>query len=263
MAQGEVAILGRSAAPLGEVLPGREVEARLCWQSLTTAPQYDEVRLVLDGAESPVLFAGSPAGDYGFSDWRKGEIIEGRYRVRLPRDLTSGTYALDLYMDGLQVLSLGELNVRPLSRTFVVPAMPHPIDVPAAARFEGEQGDLIRLLGYDLTPLEAGEPLSVTLYWQSLQETSVDYRVFLHLRDAEGGGLVAQADQMPRTGDYPTSLWVADEVVTDTHALNVPPDLPAGNYHLVVGFYRPTSGEHLRVGDGESYRLVTLRAGND
>ncbi|MGC9349016.1 MAG: ArnT family glycosyltransferase [Anaerolineae bacterium] len=259
-----IALLGRSVTPSGAVLSGRELEVRLCWQALVSAPDYEQVRLVLTGETAHILFAGSPAEDYGFSEWRPGEVIEGRYRARLPRDLAAGTYGLDLYLDDAQVLSLVELTVQSPDRSFTVPDIAHPLDVP----FGGEQGAVVRLLGYDLDTLEAGQPLSVTLYWQSVQETPVDYRVFLHLRAAEDDELVAQVDEMPQAGDYPTSLWVADEVVTDVHALAIPPDLPPGDYHLTVGLYLPVSGEHLRVETGdadrrEAYRLTTIEVSGD
>ena len=93
----------------------------------------------------------------------------------------------------------------------------------------------------------------MTLVWQALQIPAADYTVFVHLRDA-GDHTVAQADSPPQAGTYPTSFWDTGETVVDDHTLAIPDNLPAGDYTVVVGLYRPDTGERLSIaqGNGES-----------
>lgn len=75
-----------------------------------------------------------------------------------------------------------------------------------------------------------------------------DYTVFVHLLDGNGR-IVAQRDGQPGDGFYPTSIWDPGEVVPDEYAIIVPPDLPAGDYEVVVGMYYFPTGERLPIVD--------------
>ena len=54
---------------------------------------------------------------------------------------------------------------------------------------------------------------------------------------------------MPLRWRYPTSLWAAGEVVTDTVPVALG-DVPEGDYGLAVGVYNPANVERLEVVDG-------------
>ena len=123
--------------------------------------------------------------------------------------------------------------------------------------FEVDFGGSIRLLGYDVGTLQAGQPLTVTLYWQSLAELDEDYLVFVHMLN-EAGAIVTQVDEGPQQGGYPTSLWVAGEVIADRHTLTLPGDLLAGDYRLRIGFYRQEDGEYLAVNGDASILLPVI-----
>jgi hypothetical protein len=107
---------------------------------------------------------------------------------------------------------------------------PHPV--------EANLGNQMQLHGYDATAeAKAGEGLSVILYWQALSEIPVDYTVFVHLVDSNGER-VAQHDDGPRWQvPIPTSTWQSGEIVLDQHLLDLPANLPAGDYQLQIGVY--------------------------
>jgi len=84
------------------------------------------------------------------------------------------------------------------------------------------------------------------LEWRATAPCERDYTTFVHLLD-EHGRIVAQTDSQPRDGRYPTSIWGPGEVVPDQYAIIVPPDLPPGEYGMVVGMYHLESGERLPV----------------
>jgi hypothetical protein len=73
-----------------------------------------------------------------------------------------------------------------------------------------------------------------------------DYTAFAHLIDAQGNK-VAQLDWQPRDplGLLPTTSWPQGWPVVDAQRLPLPPDLAAGDYTLLVGFYNWQNGKRL------------------
>jgi hypothetical protein len=124
----------------------------------------------------------------------------------------------------------------------------HPLNV--------ELGESIRLLGYSLSSSEptSGDPLTVTLFWQSTSELSADYHVFVHLQN-EDGSLVAQHDGVPLYGERPTWSWQEAEVLQDEHRLLLDDALPDGRYTLSVGMYDYPSGIRLPAVEPGGRRL--------
>ncbi|MGC9394653.1 MAG: ArnT family glycosyltransferase [Anaerolineae bacterium] len=237
---GDLRLAGVTSLP-ESLRPGESLNLRLCWQATGDALPEGNVILTLTGPETHaskthVLYRGAPASGYAFAQWRPGDIIEDRYSLRLPRETAAGQYALALSVGDTPVATLGSVEVQSVTRIFAPPEIAHPFEVDFGAR--------IRLLGYDVGTLQAGQPMTVTLYWQSLAELDEDYLVFVHVLD-EGGAIVTQVDEGPQQGSYPTSLWMAGEVVADRHTLAVPDEIPAGDYRLRIGFYRQENGDYL------------------
>jgi uncharacterized membrane protein len=177
-----------------------------------------------------------------------------------PRPVDDLPYAVRLPADG----SLAELaRVRqdvfgmpwgsPVERHFSAPQNRQSLDV--------SFGDQIQLLGYRARPVRcddewAGDTgcwVGVTLYWQARRAPLPDYTVFTHVVERDGsseiGRIRAQRDVAPDAGAYPTSRWVTGEVVEDAVRIDLPADLPAGSYDLVVGLYDPLTGRRLPVLD--------------
>jgi hypothetical protein len=96
-------------------------------------------------------------------------------------------------------------------------------------------GGQILFKGYSLSPepFGPGRPAQLTLFWQALAPISANYAVFLHLRD-EANQTVAQFDFSP---NRPTSSWWPGDVLYDTLNFELPPQLPAGKYRLLMGLY--------------------------
>ena len=110
-------------------------------------------------------------------------------------------------------------------------------------------GNAVELIGYDLDTSEgcpAGH-LLLTLYWQRhglpIPES---YKVFAHL---EGDRLWAQADDVPGCSAWPTTGWKSGEIIADRHVIELPDDIPRGEYALSVGLYEPNHGVRLDVID--------------
>jgi hypothetical protein len=112
---------------------------------------------------------------------------------------------------------------------------------PLQANFDNK----VELRGYDA--VREGSNLAVTLSWQALAAMPVDYTVFVHLLGPDGQ-TVAQHDGQPFWEvALPTSTWQPGELLQDKHTLVLPPDLPAGEYHLEMGVYFWQTLERLPV----------------
>lgn len=106
----------------------------------------------------------------------------------------------------------------------------------------------IQLVASEVQPGDG--QLAVRLGWTSDGGVPGDYTVFVHLFDA-AGNKVAQDDAPPRAGYWPTSRWRPGEKVESLHVLELPSDLPPGQYTVGVGMYDPQTGQRLAAYDAE------------
>lgn len=96
-----------------------------------------------------------------------------------------------------------------------------------------------------------GKTVRFVLFWQATMPETRDATVFVHLYD-ERGRLVAQLDNQPVQGAYPTHEWGAGEIVVDSHDLEIPADLASGEYSVVVGMYDSERQERIAVLDSSA-----------
>jgi hypothetical protein len=220
-----------------------------------------------------------PAGDlrfsvdtqpgYGFiptSLWRPNERVADRYVLQVPGDLSPGDGYRLLFIF-YQATSLAEvarvelgpfalplntpLTFEPRPRLFELPSLSHTLDVDFTSPPDSVAGDHIQLAGYDL--VEKVDALNLTLWWIAQRQPLVDYTAFVHLFDPTTETIVVQHDGMPRQGGYPTSGWLAGEVVSDTVQLSLD-DVPSGVYRIAVGLYDLSTRDRLTItaADGAS-----------
>lgn len=130
-----------------------------------------------------------------------------------------------------------------------------------AAPLDQPFGETIRLAGYelDIQALRPGGALTLGLYWQSQHDLQPpqDVTVFVHLLDKDET-VVAGYDSPPCRGTCPASTWRPGEVIRDEYRLNVPADLPPGEYLIEIGMYDPQTLERLPV-PGSGDRLLLMR----
>ena len=233
--------------------PGERLYLTLFWRAdESPMPDYD-VHLGLDDR---MLYAGAPVhGTYPTSGWATGEVVVDRYDPRLPRDTLPGDHTLRLQVgdpptgSGRSLaLDLGTVAVQAIERAFGVPPISHPLTATL--------GDQVELLGYNLSaePVAPGDTLTLTLYWRALTKMNEDYTVFVHLL-APDGSMTSQQDNYPVGGTYPTSLWLAGEVVTDVYEITVHADATPDAHRLEVGMYVAETGVRLSA-CGEQGRTI-------
>jgi hypothetical protein len=199
--------------------------------------------------------------------WRPGQRIGDRYILPLPGDLPPGEgYRLLIVfyrfpsLTQVAQVALGPFALplqapvafEPPQRLFQLPPLSHPLDV---AFTSGADGDHIRLAGYDLTQ---DDSFSLTLWWLAQNQPQVDYTVFVHLFDPQTEAIPVQHDAMPRQGSYPTSNWLAGEIVSDMLQLDLGA-VPPGNYRLAVGLYDGVSSTRLSPLDSDGVPLPHQR----
>ncbi len=248
--------LGDSLAFLGydtlqpQVKTGETLTCALYWQA-SRSPAVDlKVQFqFLDEAGAVVYRVDAPpVPGYGTAQWRRGDAWRGVELLPIPPHL-AGRYTLAVGLPGEPGIILGQINV-------VAP--PHVLTPPPTAHAQTAAfGNLVTLTGYDL-PGEArpGQTVTLQLVWRVESETAEPYKTFVHLLDAEGK-MVAGSDAVPGAWQRPSPSWIAGEYITDPHPLQLPADLPAGQYRLEVGLYDSATQKRLPLCDGRNALILS------
>jgi hypothetical protein len=234
-----------------EAEPGQAMLLVMGWQA-RRQPQADyTLRLELIAADGRTVMQQSlaPGGEhYPTSRWTTGEIIRCQILAHIPGRTGSGQYhwratLLDDAGAPVGQAVLGALRITAPQRVFDAPSVSQQVNV--------RVGEGFMLMGFDapLGPVTPGQAVPVTLVWQAMGEIDQDYKVFVHLLDADGQP-VAQSDAVPANWTRPTSGWQVGEFVLDAHTLNLKTKLSPGEYRLVAGMYETESGQRLPVAPG-------------
>ncbi len=123
----------------------------------------------------------------------------------------------------------------------------------------------MQLLGYHLNdvPIESGRGIvTVQLDWRAAQKIADDYTVSVRVTNARGDIVWARADAQPSSGTQPTSAWQPGQVVTDHHALTIPPGMPPENYSIQIAVYESKSERAASIAAPENRRGLTAAWGS-
>ncbi len=245
-----IQLLGRGPLP-GQIGPGDQLSFDLFWRAEQDTLPDLRVWLTLGQVEhsgaAGAPWEEMPVAGYPTDKWQAGDVLRGRQHLRLSPDTPAGTYQLTLRLTDA---AGGEASPPVMLGQVTVAGRPHVFEPPAqmmqrsGARF----GELATLLGYDLVaPAARGEAVTVTLYWRAEGASAAPYAGTVQLLDA-AGVLRAQRDQQPGDGAFPTTSWVAGEVLTDTYRVALPADNKGtSNYTVIVKLYDPETGRVLPV----------------
>jgi mannosyltransferase len=122
-------------------------------------------------------------------------------------------------------------------------------------------GDQIALVGLRSRAQRyaPGQAVTLDLVWRAERKPEADYTVFMHLRRADDSAQIAALDSPPQNGAAPTSGWSPGQVITETRAVPIPPDAPAGEYNVIIGLYRYPSFERLTIDDQGLTEYIAAR----
>lgn len=104
------------------------------------------------------------------------------------------------------------------------------------------------LAGYDALPQEAkpGDTLTLTSYWQALQDAPAAPTIQLELIDQASGAL-AQSQAIALRSDYPPTRWTAGQYVADRSDVRLNRDLPSGVYAVQLAIDEGVSVRRSRL----------------
>ena len=109
----------------------------------------------------------------------------------------------------------------------------------AASRFKGLPWDRVRSRCHPGScSVWSGVALcGLPLKWQTASDLDVDYVVSSRLYNAEGEMVYQEDEVLWNPEHWPTSHWSGDVPVDTLSLLNIPPNLPAGEYALRLVVY--------------------------
>gem|GEM_PF-1463309 len=114
-------------------------------------------------------------------------------------------------------------------------------------------GETVHLVGYDVlkndsawpdnSDMQAGDTLTFAGYWRATTTPPADLHLFIHVRPADDlTQVVAQVDGLP-VDMRPTTTWDdTQETLIGTAYSLIWPDLPTGDYVLIIGLYDLATG---------------------
>jgi hypothetical protein len=161
-------------------------------------------------------------------DWQAGALVVQPYTFHVPK----GFAYLETQLD--------DWTCRLPMRATAAP--------PPVANF----GNQIRLRSYEYASrtLNPGGTVRLTLNWEAVTTIGESYKVFVHVLGPHGLP-IAQQDNEPVNGTYPTTRWQRGERISDPYAFALPHSLPPGEYRVEVGLYLPSDFSRLPVLDRE------------
>ncbi|MBK8899841.1 MAG: hypothetical protein IPM53_01535 [Anaerolineaceae bacterium] len=188
-----------------------------------------------------LLLAGMVAWRFG----RRAVPSEEVSRLTQPDWVVLGAVGV---VTAVTLLILAPLGVLHLSSAGYVAEPAH------TQRFD-DFGGQIALIGADLSAETAvpGEQVTVTLYWQGQTTMAINFQSFVHLLRPDGS-LAAQSDHL-NPGEFPTRRWPLDKYVRDVHVLQLPPDLPPGEYTINAGLWVQAEGWRLPLLDASGSQV--------
>lgn len=186
--------------------------------------------------------------------WQEDIVVRDPWEIDILPGTPPGVYHVEVILydaesqQGLESTEGGPLLLGPLEIPRRAPLSVNSLDIEHPV--EASLGDKAYLLGYHIeSGFRPEDNIHLTLFWQCLEKMPQDYTVFVHLAD-ERGNIVAQKDNQPVDGFYPTTKWEPGEIVRDQYDLVISSEATPRQYQLEIGMYLAETGERLGVGDG-------------
>ena len=179
---------------------------------------------------------------YPSQHWQKGDHLQIPLRLTVPPDLPWGAYHFGIILYNADAgfplqqsnrtdhIHLGTLTYGRPDATLNPSLLPQSIDQ------SWENGTVLQQIARPEMAVQPGTNLLLQLQWNTTATPAGNWTTFIHLIDDQGE-IVTQLDQRPWNGRWPTTAWKPDQPFWENITLAIPPDLPAGTYHLRIGFY--------------------------
>lgn len=238
------------------IAPGEVAWFDLYWRAESPPQVAPELVITLFGRNNTLigkLQTYHGGGLFPANLWKSGDLIHSPVGVRVDADSLAPTRVrINVALLGGDDIDAGLLTIRPNMW----------MDVDNSAAYLGDGTTEIGLVSAEMTPTTASpsDDVTVTLVWHAITPPQRDYTTLVHLGPPDAPPL-AQGDNQPLNGDYPTSLWQAGDVIEDSYTLVLPDDLPPGAYPVRVGLYDSALDRLTVSGDGQEPGSETIEIG--
>jgi hypothetical protein len=186
-------------------------------------------------------------GRYRAADWAIGRTFCDDVTLRIPpKTVTQNEYRVSVGFLGLRATQPDGQTVDPAIVGQLTLPSPLAKAPPEMNAIDASFDNGLSLLGYTLTYTSTapGSTVRLDLFWKAAAPLPGSYHVFVHWLDAQGR-LIAQSDDVPRQGAYPTDAWGKGEIIEDSHEIAIAEGVVAGASRFSVGMYLYPSGERL------------------
>ena len=115
--------------------------------------------------------------------------------------------------------------VRYIAPAYAVPPILAEADLPPDLQeVNFTYDDKLRLIGYRLETetIRPAEKLPITLYWEVLAPTEINYSIFIHLLGRQRQ-VIGQLDSFPGGGKWPTTLLKPGDILADSYQIPIAP----------------------------------------
>jgi len=263
---GDIAKLEGFTIPSGPFKIGQTLPVSLFWKALISSQEDFISQLQLVDSTGTVVASYERPPIYPTTAWQTDMLLHDPYEMPLPPTLLPGNYKLQLLMlaSNYQAISVDtsqfgwfnryfySFNTLPLT-TIQLEDRPRNFEPPIpqiATSFNFNNQAKLSGISKPLNPITVGTTIPITLYWHALDTMSHNWSVFLHLVDDEMN-IIAQDDQLPGEGQFPTIGWLPGEYINDVHNLVIPPETIPGRYYLSLGLYDANNFSRLPLIEGE------------
>ena len=217
------------------VYQGATLEAQLTWAEF-------------DGGQVDVVLE-SPAEhlqdiSYQIANERVRLAPTTTHRLTVPQDTTPGLYWLRLRVQDATNDEVPPLDDQgqAMGRLYLLPVYVLPYPAPPVTPAERyPMGDGVSLA--DVRWEQRGRRLFVDMTWLTEHPLAQNYVTSIRLLGSDGRQIMG-VDQPPGYGFFPTVAWQPGQPIYDRRQLNLPDNLPAGQYRLEIILYeKPTLQE--------------------
>jgi 4-amino-4-deoxy-L-arabinose transferase-like glycosyltransferase len=241
-----------ATAGLPVATTGDIITVELAWQEASTLflqllkPPNDLVMFEWRQNGRPVAEQLEPL-PLPMAQWGRRALLRSQHDLIVPPALAAGRYDLVVMLHNGSdpagdVFGLGSLEVTAPTHQFAPPA--EAIAPAIITQLAARSNQKITLAAYELFPSSQGGDF--VLYWQTDAPLTTSYKVFAQLLNADNE-VVVQSDMIPGGGVRPTTGWLPNEIIADTHTLYFGEAVPPGSYRLITGFYNSVNGKRLPV----------------
>ncbi len=251
---GTTILLDAYALMTPEVTSGNVIQLILRWKTIAKIDKRFKVSVqVLDKREQIVAQSDSePVGNLRpTTTWKPGEIIQDRYGILVPFGSPPGRYRMIISMYDPQTgqrlpIQVGQVQSNHITLPQLItvnrPKVTWPISILPISHHDRIDFDEIYLIGHNRyrrgfshnpeMTLVPGVPLHLTFFWQAKVQPSTDWRVHLYLGSLQKAQAELVADLAGPA--YPTTAWLAGDIVRGEHDLYLPTNIPPGSYPLYI-----------------------------